>query len=738
MSDQSFHSHSHNLSINSIGSIVEPTTPPSTVKTPNGGGGVGGSFQHKRSFLNLWDNQSSVTNTTYKHINDLQLPNFNLDQSLPLNVNHLIINRAIPHTHFNSTTTTSIPTPPPPASSTNIVATPTKTTSIDQENPKVLTLNPITHPCSIDKDYLCSINKIPLANLKSEILKLSKDQYGCRFLQKKIDENLVLNYNQRLENFEIIFNEIYQYFYELIIDPFGNYLIQKLIGYCNEAKLNLILEILQFNLFQISINQHGTRALQKIIDSLVNQYQLDLLVQGLQPYIIELIKDLNGNHVIQKILNKFKPIQCQFIYNSILDDLVTVATHKHGCCVLQKCLNHVIPLQLVEFLKKILQFGTFFKLINDQFGNYVLQYLISINSININYKIYDNFLKFGINNLCNLKFSSNVIEKFLKNCFTNENKNKKKIKNEDEELVKFLDELKLDNNQKSNHYNELGARARDNLSNDNHNSITNSSTVLTFTDLKYDLIYQILLSDLNKLINDPYGNYVIQTLLDVLNNNQKSNKIYLLLPEGLNDSESIQVQIIKKWFLNCKILSSFGKRIQLKINSILNGSLPQQQLLQQQHQHSNYYKKSLPLNMNSNGEFIQENFYARSASISSSGPSSNAHLRAQSLSFLPSQSNYVLGGQSQQIQPQQYPYTHYSQHSSSGGNMPVNPGQSAQFTLPYLQNFSTAQSTIQPHPQHTHTRLNSHSNDFMIQNNIPLQYSSTYAIPPHSQSYYQG
>ena len=37
------------------------------------------------------------------------------------------------------------------------------------------------------------------------------------------------------------------------------------------------MEILQYNLFQISINQHGTRALQKIIDSLNNSHQLGLL-----------------------------------------------------------------------------------------------------------------------------------------------------------------------------------------------------------------------------------------------------------------------------------------------------------------------------------------------------------------------------------------------------------------------------------------------------------------------------
>lgn len=380
----------------------------------------------------------------------------------------------------------------------------------------------------VNKDYLASLNKLPLIALKSEILKLSKDQYGCRFLQKKIDENLISNYSIRQANFDIIFQEIYPHVYELIIDPFGNYLVQKLISYCSEANLNLILEILQYNLFQISINQHGTRALQKVIDNLKNDKQLALLTSGLKPYITELIKDLNGNHVIQKILNKYPPKDCQFIYDSIIADLKIVATHKHGCCVLQKCLNHVTPAQLDQFTDEILKFNNFEILINDQFGNYVLQYLISINSWEINSKVFQNFIGFGLNSLCNLKFSSNVIEKFLKNCFNNE------------------------------------------------------IFSMNFSNLKFEFIYHILINDLNRLINDPYGNYVIQTLIDILINPQinyfdKDGKLrcpsaLLVLPEnvpvaGLNNT-TLQILIVKYWFMDCEIISSFGKRIQSKINMI--------------------------------------------------------------------------------------------------------------------------------------------------------------------------
>lgn len=504
-------SHSHNLSINSVSSIVEPTTPPSA------GGGAPNS--------KLWDHHRLNGN--------LALPSFSLDtQKSPAEVSGGLHAR-------------------------QFLADSAVSAKNDETSPR-------SAPIKIDKDYLALVSKVPLGQLKPQILRLAKDQYGCRFLQKRIDENVVASHLARVANFDIIFGEIHPSLYELIIDPFGNYLVQKLVDYCSADDLDLMLETLQNNLFQISINQHGTRALQKVIDHMSTSHQLSVLMKGLKPYIIELIKDLNGNHVIQKILNKYPPDNCQFIYSSIIDDILVVATHKHGCCVLQKCLNHVNQAQLVAFSEEILRYSVFVVLINDQFGNYVLQYLILIDSISVNYNLYRNFLKYGINDLCNLKFSSNVVEKLMKNCYQNE--------------VKSLE----------------------------------------FTDLKFTIIASILGTDLNRLINDPYGNYVIQTLIDILINpnvsyyvDQGAERVWLpcllqvLPPEQNNSPDSLQVQIIKHWFQNCKIVSSFGKRIQLKINIILNGVSKVSGRKYSQLNYNMVPQNMIPnQNMNANGEFV--------------------------------------------------------------------------------------------------------------------------------------
>lgn len=100
-----------------------------------------------------------------------------------------------------------------------------------------------------------------------------------------------------------------------------------------------------------------------------------------------LIKDLNGNHVIQKCLNKLAPEDnqvlvahhsdhlyayvdpLQFIYNAVAANCVEVATHRHGCCVLQRCIDHASDHQRVQLVNEITYNAL--TLVQDPYGNYV-------------------------------------------------------------------------------------------------------------------------------------------------------------------------------------------------------------------------------------------------------------------------------------------------------------------------------------------------------------------------------
>ncbi len=66
---------------------------------------------------------------------------------------------------------------------------------------------------------------------------------------------------------------------------------------------------------------------------------------------------MNGNHVIQKCLIYFKPQHNQFIYDSIASNVILVATHRHGCCVIQRCIDYAKLDQKEKLITEIVTYG---------------------------------------------------------------------------------------------------------------------------------------------------------------------------------------------------------------------------------------------------------------------------------------------------------------------------------------------------------------------------------------------
>ncbi|KAI0078486.1 ARM repeat-containing protein [Panus rudis PR-1116 ss-1] len=250
-----------------------------------------------------------------------------------------------------------------------------------------------------------------LEDLTGEIATLCKDQHGCRYLQKKLEEGVP-------EHRDMIFRETFSHFAELMTDPFGNYLCQKLLEYATDDQRNLICESVAQDLVNISLNMHGTRAVQKMIDFLSTRRQARLchiqihsIIVALSLSVVVLIKDLNGNHVIQKCLNKLAPEDNQFIYNAVAANCVEVATHRHGCCVLQRCIDHASDNQRIQLVNEITYNAL--TLVQDPYGNYVVQYILDLNDNRFS----DAVIRQFTGNVCALsvqKFSSNVIEKCIR------------------------------------------------------------------------------------------------------------------------------------------------------------------------------------------------------------------------------------------------------------------------------------------------------------------------------------
>lgn len=232
---------------------------------------------------------------------------------------------------------------------------------------------------------------------------MSRDQLGCRTLQRMLDE-------QGEHAVDVIFAETLDCIVDLMSDPFGNYLCQKIFESCNADQLTKILAAAASSLPRVSLNMHGTRSAQKLVQCVTLPEQRDRVAAALGDSTQDLIKDLNGNHVIQRCLESLSEGSCnQFIFDTVEKHCLDVSCHRHGCCVVQRCLDAATPVQLESLVAALV--GCADTLVTNAFGNYVVQYLLE--NVSISRPGLIEKLSARAAELSCEKFSSNVIEKCL-------------------------------------------------------------------------------------------------------------------------------------------------------------------------------------------------------------------------------------------------------------------------------------------------------------------------------------
>ncbi|KAL6645222.1 hypothetical protein ACP70R_016830 [Stipagrostis hirtigluma subsp. patula] len=246
-----------------------------------------------------------------------------------------------------------------------------------------------------------------MVGVKGYIYFMAKDQNGCRFLQQKFEEGK--------HHVDVIFEGIIDHIGDLMINSFANYLVQKMLDVCDEEQRMRIITVLTddpVKLLRISLNTHGTRAVQKLIETVRSRQQIEKIIGALQPGFVHLVNDLNGNHVIQKCLTNFGAEENKyFIFEAAAANCYNMAVHRHGCCVLQRCISSARGGYQAKLIVEVCARG--YDLAQDPFGNYVVQYVLELKIASANAHLASQFEGRYVF-LSKQKVSSNVVEKCLK------------------------------------------------------------------------------------------------------------------------------------------------------------------------------------------------------------------------------------------------------------------------------------------------------------------------------------
>merc|ERR550534_450557 len=269
-----------------------------------------------------------------------------------------------------------------------------------------------TNGVNYREDYVPEEEPQSIDEVKGRIYTLARTQAGCRILQKLLEKSP--------ESFRLIFSELQEHFGTLVSDPFGHHLCLRLIDYIEEHEMReIVLTKLKEDLVAVSLSVHGTRVIQKLLEMMQTPLELQIVQDAMSMYVITLAKDVYGMHVILRCLHRIPPPSedktqsgpsNQFIFEEITKNIVCVATHKHGCCVVQWCIDYATPKQRRKLVEVVVENSL--ELAQDAFGNYVVQQIMDPTHPEVLQKLVHH-LSGSVNKLAVQKFSSIVIEKCL-------------------------------------------------------------------------------------------------------------------------------------------------------------------------------------------------------------------------------------------------------------------------------------------------------------------------------------
>lgn len=134
------------------------------------------------------------------------------------------------------------------------------------------------------------------------------------------------------------------------------------------------------------------------------------LTRELEPDIIRVIRDQNGNHVVQKIIELVPRQYINFIMNALRTQVTGLSSHAYGCRVIQRIMEHGTDQDKADIMTELHSSSQI--LITDQYGNYVAQHVIEHGKPEDRERMIHLVLS-QLLALSRHKFASNVVEKCI-------------------------------------------------------------------------------------------------------------------------------------------------------------------------------------------------------------------------------------------------------------------------------------------------------------------------------------
>ena len=241
-----------------------------------------------------------------------------------------------------------------------------------------------------------------LLSNRNKLLSLIMSYTGSHYLQK-------LSHNINSEEIDLFINLIYSNIENIMCNSYGNYLLQKIISKCNKVQRIKILNYIKLSFNEICKDNSGNHCIQSLIDNINSEEEEKIIENYIINHLMELSLGNNSNHVIQKLIEKM--YQREYLINFILKNFFILTLNLNGAAVAKKFISEIKDEKIKKYLILLIE-KNYFKMCEDQYSNYVIQYVIEtfgyFSCKNIVNLILNNILIFSVE-----KYASNVIDKVI-------------------------------------------------------------------------------------------------------------------------------------------------------------------------------------------------------------------------------------------------------------------------------------------------------------------------------------
>ncbi|KAA1471147.1 ARM repeat-containing protein [Dentipellis sp. KUC8613] len=125
---------------------------------------------------------------------------------------------------------------------------------------------------------------------------------------------------------------------------------------------------------EFSGDQHGSRFIQQRLENATSEEKQMVFDEIVPNNALQLIQDVFGNYVIQKLFEHGTQVQKTLLANAMEGHILPLSLQMYGCRVVQKAVEYILPDQQAVFVKELEPHVL--KCVKDANGNHVVQKLI--------------------------------------------------------------------------------------------------------------------------------------------------------------------------------------------------------------------------------------------------------------------------------------------------------------------------------------------------------------------------